>query len=96
MVIDFYELAKEVHKERIMQEKYMKLDRIVQIKYNIFCNWCRNNSFLPNELSFKKYLKSGDIFSNIDSYIIKRIYELFFGYSFIWNAQKQKWESTNK
>lgn len=97
MVKSFYELAQEVHKDRIRDEYWQKhnLDNRARQEYAIFCVWCRafkNANF--SEQNFKIYQRKEH--KHFDFWLKKRIAELFYGYKFEFDYYTMKWKSHKK
>lgn len=90
--LDFYKICAEIEKENKEKKQHtdMSIDIKAQQEYAMFCCWSRafnNNDF--GEKSFKKYQKQENI--KFDFWLKKRIAELFFGYNFKFDNNKQKW-----
>lgn len=97
MVKSFYELAQEVHKDRIRDEYLQEhnLDNRTRQEYGIFCIWCRafkNADF--SEQNFKIYQKQEHKY--FDFWLKKRIAELFYDYEFEFDYDTMKWKSHKK
>lgn len=90
----FEEIANECHKDRIRDEFYNQnnIDNQAIQEYAMFCCWCRaykNSQF--TEQNFKEYQKEEH--KKFRFWIKKRIAELFFGYTFIFDYNTFKWSS---
>lgn len=97
MVKSFYELAQEVHKDRIRDEYLQEhnLDNRARQEYAIFCIWCRafkGGDF--SEQNFKIYQRQE--YKHFDFWLKKRIAELFYGYEFEFDYYTMKWKSHKK
>ena len=97
MVKSFYELAREVHKDRIREEYWQNnsLDNKAKQEYAKFCIWCRafkNADF--SEQNFKIYQRQEH--TNFDFWLKKRIAELFYNYEFEFDYNTMKWKRTKK
>ena len=95
--LGFYELAQEVHRDRIRDEFWKKnsIDNIANQEYAKFCVWCRafrNGDF--SEKNFKEYKKEENV--SINFWIKKRIAELFYDYEFEFDRNTMKWKSHKK
>ena len=88
---EFYQIATECHEDRIMKEKNLQydLDRKARFEFSSFRIWCRvykNSEF--SEQNFKEYVSK---IKNIDFWTKKKIAELFFGYTYTYDSQTDKW-----
>lgn len=97
MVKSFYEIAREVHKDRIREEYWEKnsIDNRAKQEYAKFCIWCRafkNADF--SEQNFKLYQKQEH--THFDFWLKKRIAELFYDYEFKFDYNTMKWKSHKK
>ena len=97
MVKSFYEIAREVHKDRIREEYWQNnsLDNRAKQEYAKFCIWCRafkNADF--SEQNFKLYQNQEH--THFDFWLKKRIAELFYGYEFEFDSNTMKWKSRKK
>ena len=97
MVKSFYEIAREVHKDRIREEYWQNnsLDNRARQEYAKFCIWCRafkDEDF--SEKNFKEYQKEEN--TKFNFWLKKRIAELFYDYEFKFDYNTMKWESHKK
>lgn len=97
MVKSFYEMAREVHKDRTREEYWQNnsLDNRAKQEYAKFCIWCRafkDGDF--SEKNFKIYQKEEQ--TKLDFWLKKRIAELFYNYCFEFNYKTMKWKSYKK
>ena len=95
--LGFYELAKEIHKDKIRDEYWQNnsLDNRARQEYAKFCIWCRafkDGDF--SEKNFKEYQKVECLKFNF--WIKKRIAELFYGYEFEFDYNTMEWKSHKK
>lgn len=89
--MDFYELANEVHKDRIKEEQNQRnnLNYQANLEYNLFCVWCRAFKKAQfTEQNFKEYVRTE---KDLNFWVKKKIFELFFGYEFEFNYYSNKW-----
>ena len=87
---DFYEIAEQCHKDRIKKQK-TDINNIAELEYNLFCAWCRafkNSDF--SEQNFKQYVKTE---RDLNFWLKKLIFELFFNYEFNFNYDTKKWKA---
>lgn len=92
MCDDFNTIALQCNKERLQEEFKCKYDIncIAKTEYELFSVWCRiyKNS-QETEQNFKEYqLKEN---KKLGFWVKKKIAELFFGYKFTWDYDKNKW-----
>ena len=97
MVKSFYEIAREIHKDKIRDEYWQEhnINNRARQEYAKFCIWCRafkNADF--SEQNFKIYQKEEH--TNFDFWLKKRIAELFYGYEFKFDYNTMKWKSHKK
>lgn len=95
--LNFYELAKEIHKDRIRDEFWQKhnIDNRARQEYSIFCVWCK--AFKDGDFSkqnFKLYKRQEH--KHFDFWLNKRIAELFYDYEFEFDYDTMKWKSHKK
>ena len=97
MVKSFYEIAREVHKDRIRDEYWQKhnIDNRARQEYAKFCIWCR--AFKDGDFSEKNFkIYQRQEYKHFDFWIKKKIAELFYGYEFKFDYNTMKWKSYKK
>lgn len=87
----FYEIAEQCYNDRIKEEYRQRHDinNIASLEYNLFCAWCcayKDAQF--TEQNFKEYAKKE---KDLNFWIKKKIFELFFGYEFEFDYNNNKW-----
>lgn len=90
---NFYEIAEQCHKDRIREQRN-DINNIAKLEYSLFCIWCRafkNSDF--SEQNFKQYVKTE---RDLNFWVKKRIFELFFNYEFNFNHDSNKWQYHKK
>ena len=91
--IDFDTIAMLVHKDRVRDESIVmhSLEKTIETEFAMFSVWCRAMEKEINEKSFKQYLKEEKL--NLQFYVKMGIYEKFFGYTFTYDYDKERWIS---
>lgn len=88
----FYKIAKEIHKERVFEEK-MKNENInnqLDYLYSYFSIWCRVNKKNNNDFhNFKLFIN--DTNQELSFWIKKMFFEKFFNFEFFYNYEEKKW-----
>lgn len=87
-------IINDIHKEKLIDERYLTLDEQIDREYHLYSAWCRGNSLdCDNSNMFNKYLKDCKI--EIDWLVRKGIREKYFGEKFKYDYLKNKWIKVN-
>ena len=91
--MNFEELAQLVHKDRVRQEREEQedLENRVRIIYSNFCIWCRVQDKYATEEEMNNYLR--EEYPDLPFYLKKKLLEKYFGYTFTFNYDTNKWQS---
>lgn len=89
---EFYKILKECSKDRLKEHQHQQNDINNQAatEFSLFKAWCRaykNSEF--TEKNFKEY--SSNVKPNLSFWIKKKIFEMYYNYTFDYDYQYQKW-----
>lgn len=95
---EFYNIVSEIHTERMAQQaqEWKTQQALGEDIYTMFCVWCngyRNGNGKDSAKVFGAYLKAQGI--ELDFCQKKHLAEKYFGYTFEYDGEKQKWNIYN-
>lgn len=91
--MDINELLNDMAKERYERQKheFNSLEYKVRTEYAYYFAWCMANNCHCDDTNFKKYCIEEK--KDIQFYIKKKLFEMYFNYVFEYDNANQKWKS---